>query len=110
MPHLRFRSLSTDQVQSLSRSLPSELAEAMETTPDNFTFELIGTQYFQDGQKFASYPFVEVLWFARNKSAKEKSAKIITDQVKALTKAQDIAVIFIPIEKHDYYENGQSFA
>lgn len=110
MPHIRLRSVDAKQVQALSQSLPKLLAQAMETTPDNFTFELIGTQYFQEGKAFASYPFVEVLWFARNKAVRELSAKIITDQVKALSGAQDIAVIFIPIEKHDYFENGKSFA
>lgn len=110
MPHLRFRALEPGHVQALSQSLPKPLSQVMETTPDNFSFELISTQYFQDGQKITSYPFVEVLWFARSKEIQKASAKLITEQVKALTHAQDIAVIFIPLEKHDYFENGNSFA
>lgn len=110
MPHLRFRALEPTQVQALSKSLPAPLARAMETTTDNFSFELINTQYFQDGQKTTSYPFVEVLWFARNINAQTLSAEIITAQVRAQTGAVDIAVVFIPLEKQDYFENGKSFA
>lgn len=110
MPHLRFRAVEPTHVQALSQSLPAPLAQAMDTTSDNFSFELISTQYFQEGKAVSSYPFVEVLWFARDSNAQALSAEIITAQVRAQTGAQDIAVIFIPLEKQDYFENGKSFA
>ncbi len=109
MPHIRFRSLSDTQVAMLSKALPKELATAMETSEDNFTFELISTQYFSDGKASPSYPFTEVYWFERSQEIKERSAKIITSKIHEMTQSQDIAVIFVPIQKSDYFENGKSF-
>jgi hypothetical protein len=109
MPHIRFRSLSEDQVMKLSESIPQELAPAMETTEDNFSFELVPTQYYSEGRPVQSYPYTEVHWFERSQEVKQRSAKIITDKIRALTQAQDIAVVFIPIQKCDYFENGESF-
>lgn len=109
MPHLRFRALSAQNVQTLSVSLPKVLAPAMETSEDNFTFEVISTEFFTNGKSDKSYPFVEVHWFARSQEIKTSSAKIITEQVKALTAAADVVVVFIPLAKVDYFENGQSF-
>jgi hypothetical protein len=109
MPHIRFKSVSDKHMKTLSKSLPKPLAQAMETTEDNFSFELMEHQYYAQGKKVKSYPFVEISWFERSQDCKTKSAKIITDQIRKLTKADDIAVVFIPIEKSDYFENGKSF-
>lgn len=109
MPHIRIRSISEKHVQNLSKILPKELAQSMETSEDNFTFELISTKYFSNGKVKKSYPYIEVYWFERSQEIKEKSAKIITDYVRKLTKAEDIAVVFTPIQKNDYFENGKSF-
>jgi len=109
MPHIRFKSVPDKHMKSLSKSLPKPLAKAMETTEDNFSFELIENQYYANGKKVKSYPYVEVHWFERSQDCKNKSAKLITDQIRKLTKAEDIAVIFIPIEKSNYFENAKSF-
>ncbi|WP_413582064.1 DUF1904 domain-containing protein [Bdellovibrio sp. HCB288] len=109
MPHMRFRGMKAEQVANLSQTLPQQLAPAMETSEDNFSFELINTQYFTKGQSGGEYPFVEVLWFQRSQEVQDKSAMIITEKVKALFPQDDIAVIFIPLEKKNYYENGSHF-
>lgn len=109
VPHIRIRSVSEKNVQALSKKLPKDLAKAMETTEDNFSFELISTKYFSNGKAKKSYPYIEVHWFERTQEIKQRSANIITDLVRSLTKAEDIAVVFTPIQKSDYFENGKSF-
>jgi hypothetical protein len=81
----------------------------MNTTEDNFTFEHIGTRFFYRGEEVESYPFVEVLWFARSREIQQQAATIITGQVKAATNASDVAVVFRALPEADYFENGKSF-
>ncbi len=109
MPHLRFRALDSKHVQKLSETLPEVLAKTMETSADNFTFEAVPTQFFTNGKMDNSYPFVEVHWFERSQKIKQESAQIITDQIKALTKATDVVVVYCALAKSDYFENSQSF-
>lgn len=109
MPHLRFRALDEQQVKTLSDTLVAPLAKAMNTTEDNFTFEHIGTRFFYRGEEIQSYPFVEVLWFARSKEIQRKAAAIITDQVKAAAEAPDVVVVFQALPEADYFENGKHF-
>lgn len=109
MPHIRIKSVPDKHIKTLSKALPKELATAMETTVDNFSFERVDNQYYSNGKKVKSYPYIEVHWFERSQGCKIKSANIITEQVRKLTKSEDIAVVFIPIEKSDYFENGKSF-
>ncbi|MEK2644500.1 DUF1904 domain-containing protein [Bdellovibrio sp. BCCA] len=109
MPHIRMRAVKKDHVRQLSQNLAPELAQVMSTAEDNFTFECIATEFFFQGQATVSYPFVEVLWFARSQEVQDSSARIITDKVKALTGAEDVVVVFQVLEKSSYYENGQHF-
>lgn len=109
MPHIRIKSVPVEHMKSLSKNLPKPLSKAMETTEDNFSFELVENQYYSNGKKSKSYPYVEVHWFERSQDCKINSVKIITDQIRKLTKAEDIAVVFVPIEKSNYFENGKSF-
>lgn len=109
MPHLRFRAVKNEVVQSLSASLPNELAQIMNTAEDNFTFEAIPTEFYSAGQASNSYPFVEVLWFERPQDVQDRAAKVITDQLRNRTNAVDIVVVFLALNKHSYYENGEHF-
>jgi hypothetical protein len=112
MPHIRFRAVKEDHVEKLSALLCKDLAKAMETSEDNFTFELVATQFFAQGKKVESYPFVEVLWFARSQEIQNLSAKIITEKVKAieaLAAYEDVIVVFQALPKTSYYENGEHF-
>ncbi|MES2769099.1 MAG: DUF1904 family protein [Bdellovibrionota bacterium] len=109
MPHIRLKCISEKNVKSLSKTLPKELARAMDTSEDNFSFELVPNTFYTNGKSTKSYPFIEVHWFERSQDIKVKSTKIITDQIKALTKAKDIVVVYIPIEKSDYFENEKNF-
>lgn len=109
MPHLRFRSFSAEQVQKLSASMPAPLAECMETTSDNFTFELIGTQYFQSGKAAMADPMIEVLWFDRGQATQDKAALKITELAQQVVASDYLAVVFIALPKTAYYENGKHF-
>lgn len=109
MPHLRFRALDSKYAAELSASLPQELAPVMQTTEDNFTFESIATDFYTAGKKSDSYPFVEVLWFARGQQVQDQSARIITERIKKLTNSVDVVVVFHALDKSAYYENGEHF-
>lgn len=108
MPHLRFRSLTSAMVEQLSKDLPQPLAQCMGTTVDNFTFELIATQFFENGHGVTSYPFVEVLWFQRSQEVQDTAAQLITEAIKKSV-ANDVVVVFIDLAKQNYYENAKHF-
>lgn len=109
MPHLRIRAVQKEKMQQLSRSLIPELAKLLNSPEDNFTLELIASDFFHQGQETASYPFVEILWFARPQILQDQTARLITDQLRSLTQAVDIVVVFQTLEKSAYYENGNHF-
>lgn len=109
MPHLRFRAVKNEFVKELSAILPSILAPIMATSEDNFTFECIATEFYAFGKPSESYPFIEVLWFARNQTIQNECALVITEKVKLLTRAEDVVVVFTELDKISYYENGNHF-
>lgn len=115
MPHLRFRAVNSEHIQELSELLCKDLAREMATDEENFTFEEVSTQFYSRGKKVEGYPFVEVLLFERPLEVQDRCARLITDRVKALGAAgggagyADVAVIFVPLSKRGYYENGNCF-
>jgi len=109
MPHLRLRGLQPALVQKLSETLADELATILETAPDNFTVEYVPSQFFAKGLPHEGYPFVEVLWFERAQAVKKKVAERITDCVRSLSKAPDVAVVFRNLPRDSYFENGKHF-
>lgn len=108
MPHLRMRAITPEHVQTLSQDLLPELAKAIQTDEENFTFELVGTQFFHQGKPVTSFPLIEVLWFERPQEIQNKVAKIITEKVKTLIN-DDIIVVFKKLNKEAYYENGTHY-
>ncbi|KHD87206.1 MAG: pseudouridine synthase [Bdellovibrio sp. ArHS] len=109
MPHIRTRAIKTEVVSQMSKELPKLLAAEMNTAEDNFTFEAVSTQFFNQGVTEESYPFVEVLWFARSQEVQDRCAQILTEKIKELTPAPDVVVVFQVLEKNAYYENGKHF-
>jgi phenylpyruvate tautomerase PptA (4-oxalocrotonate tautomerase family) len=109
MPHIRMRAIEKEVVQKLSKSLIPDLAQMLNSPEDNFTLELVATEFFQQGNTITSYPFIEVSWFSRPQEVKDRVASLITDQVRALTNAADIIVVFQILNKSTYYENGKHF-
>ncbi|QDK38423.1 DUF1904 family protein [Bdellovibrio sp. NC01] len=108
MPHIRLRAVSTEVAKKVSQTAP-DLAVAANTAVDNFTFELVATQFFTDGQPTESYPFVEVLLFPRPAEVKQKMTDIITNTIKAHGSYEDVIVLFQELNKDFYFENGKHF-
>ena len=109
MPHIRIRALQPDQVASLSKTLVKDLATTIKTDEDNFTFELVTTQFFQQGQTVKGTPFVEVFWFPRTSEVQQQAAELITTAIKKLVNEEYITVVFLSLLPENYYENGQHF-
>lgn len=109
MPHIRVRAVAKEKVQELSRTLIPDLSKALSSPEDNFTLEAIHSDFYVGGKPNAAYPFVEVLWFERPQELQDKAAVLITNQLKVLTAAADIVVVFRVLDKKSYYENGSHF-
>ncbi len=109
MPHIRIRSLDDSAVQKLSLELPTELAQILQTPVDNFTVEMIATQFYKNGVRAEGDPLIEVLWFDRGQEKKNLCAKKITELVQKFSSAEYISVVFTVIPKESYFENGEHF-
>lgn len=109
MPHLRFRALPQKSVEEISLESLATLSELVGTPQENFTFELINTTYFSQGEVTQGDPFVEVLWFPRSLDIQDRTAQYLTDLLKKKTPAKDIIVVFTTLTPRAYYENSQSF-
>ncbi|EGA68155.1 hypothetical protein VISI1226_15481 [Vibrio sinaloensis DSM 21326] len=110
MPHLRFRAVEPQTVQTLSKSLIDELQPHMDCPREDFTFEYIYTTFYHEGEVSQAYPFVEVLWFDRGQETQDAVAGIITRQVRGMIGEDvDVAVIFNALEAKGYYDNGEHY-
>lgn len=110
MPHLRFRAVEPQTVQTLSQSLTDQLQPHMDCPREDFTFEYIYSTFFQEGEVSAAYPFVEVLWFDRGQETQDVVANIITSQVRGIIGEDiDVAVIFTALNAQGYYDNGEHY-
>lgn len=112
MPHIRIRALSEAAVKDLSRTMPKELAQILNTTEDNFTVEKIATTFYRNGeavQDDQGDPFIEFVWFERGADARAATAAKITEMIRPFTNSKYIAVVFTAIPKDQYFENGKHF-
>ncbi len=110
MPHLRFRAVEPQTVQTLSKSLIDELQPHMDCPREDFTFEYIYTTFYHEAEVSSAYPFVEVLWFDRGQDTQDAVAKIITHQVRGIIGEDvDVAVIFTALDASSYYDNGEHY-
>lgn len=110
MPHLRFRAIEPQVVQSLSHSLIDDLQPLMNCPREDFTFEYISSTFYFAGDVSAAYPFVEVLWFDRGQETQDNVAQVITQQVqKSVGDDVNVAVIFTALKPSEYYDNAQHY-
>lgn len=110
MPHLRFRAVEPQTVQTLSNTLLDELQPLMACPREDFTFEYIYSTFYYESEVTAAYPFVEVLWFDRGQEVQDQVAQIITQQVRAIMGEDvDVAVIFSALKSNEYYDNAQHY-
>lgn len=104
MPHIRFRGVLDSTVSKISQNA-IQLAKVVETDVQNFTFEKIPTQFYENGAASLGYPFVEVFWFPRSQEKKQVTAKYLTQQIQSLEAHEYITVIFHELSKDSYFEN-----
>ncbi len=108
MPHIRVRGALDSTVAHLSLKAP-QIAELVKTDAANFTFENIGTKFYESGSISKGYPFVEILWFPRSQEAKQAVADFFTKEIKTLEQHDYVTVIFIDLGASSYFENGKHF-
>lgn len=110
MPHLRFRAVEPQTVQTLSKPLIDELQPLMDCPREDFTFEYIYSTFFHEGEVSSAYPFVEVLWFDRGQEVQDAVAKVLTSQIRGVIGEDvDVAVIFTALNAKGYYDNGEHY-
>lgn len=109
MPHLRFRKMDPTVVQTLSKTLLVSLSNLIECPAEWITFEQIHSTSYYHGEVCQGEPYIEVFWFERALEIQDKVAKKITEEVKKIVDSTEVTVVFAPLSKRHYYENGEHF-
>ena len=115
MPHIKFSGLDVLRVKTLSKEISNDLSTVMNCPIDWITFTVGANgdgNIFSDGQLVKDTVIVHIEWFDRGQDIKDQVAKIITDavyQTKRIksAKIETINVIFVDLDKKDFYENGE---
>lgn len=105
MPQIIFKGVNASTVKKISTKLVNELSLIADTPRDYFTLECIETQFFFDGEQVDLYPLIEVKWFDRGQSCKDRVAVAI-DKYLRQYEYSTTEIFFTALEKEDYYENG----
>jgi len=108
MPILRLRSVEDKKACTISRALIDELQELLQCPREYFSIELVQSRFVADGEFIDGLPTVEVSWFDRGQDVQDTAAKIITRHINSIGYA-NVDVIFRPLDKNRYYENGEHF-
>ncbi|MCD4713797.1 MAG: DUF1904 domain-containing protein [Clostridiales bacterium] len=105
MPQLIFKGVKASTIKEVSTKLVNELSLITDTPRDYFTLECIDTQFIFDGDEIELYPLIEVKWFDRGQSCKDRVAVAIDRYLKPFG-YNTTEIFFTTLEKEDYYENG----
>ncbi|MFI3249513.1 MAG: DUF1904 family protein [Eubacteriales bacterium] len=108
MPQLTFKGLSDAQVQTISQNLAPQLSTLMNTPEDWFTFEYSPIISYVSGKKVQREAIVDVRWFERGQDVQDQAAVLITNSLKELG-YQEPTVVFHPLKKENFYENGEHY-
>lgn len=116
MPNIKVTGISVPEVKKMSLELSGSLSEAVDCPIDWLTFSIGATdgEIFCNGEILNDTVFIHVEWFDRGIEAKNSVAKIITDyilenEINNFKHIETVDVIFVNLEKSDYYENGEHF-
>lgn len=104
MPHLRFRGFDEAILDQYAPSLIPTLAAAIGCPEVWITIESVPTRFLTVPQQ----PMVEVVWFPRMQSVQDEVARILYEAAISWVHPEPV-VIFIPVAKKDYYEDGKNF-
>ena len=106
MPHIRYRGFEDEYaVEEYAPALVGRLAGIIGCPADWITMEIVTTRFLTR----PAAPMVEVLWFPREKTVQDLVAETLC-RPETQARRQTPVVVFIPIDKGDYYEDGKAFA
>ncbi|MCF0148142.1 MAG: DUF1904 family protein [Clostridium sp.] len=108
MPMLKFKAIEVEKVCIVSKKLINELEELIQCPRDYFSLSVDRALYVKDGDFVKGEAVVEVSWFDRGQAVQDRAAKIITKHINSVG-YKNVDVIFYPLEKNNYYENGEHF-
>jgi hypothetical protein len=108
MPMLSFKGVKLEEIKDMSTQLVDTLAKIANAPREYFTLEFKETTFISDGALRTTYPIIEIKWFDRGQTVKDQMAKVI-DQALREKGYDHIEIIFYPLIKSDYYENGEIF-
>ena len=108
MPILRFHAIDLKPIAEQSELLVADLSETLACSPELITLEVIHSTFITGGKVVEGYPVVEVSWFDRGQAVQDAAAACITKHVRAMGHPE-VDVIFAPLAKTGYYENGEHF-
>ncbi|WP_169086350.1 DUF1904 family protein [Paenibacillus sp. PL91] len=107
MPHLFFRGVPAEKLQSVTSPLADELAALCECGTDNFTMACLHTtNVFGSQESVADFAFIEVGWFERGQQTRNRFAQAITNYVRQLG-ISEIEIVFHAYREDSYYINGE---
>lgn len=109
MPLIVFKGVQIKQVKQLSTQLITDLSKIIEVPRDYFTLECPQSVYIFDSELVTMYPLIEVKWFDRGIIIQDQVSKCITNQLRDLG-YETVEVFFTPLQRENYYENGQAFS
>lgn len=110
MPHLLFRGVDAERLQTAAPALVSRLAEACECGSDQFTLNVLHlTNVYGNGPDDPPYAFIEVGWFERGTETRDLVARLITDTIMKLG-IPDVEIVFHAYSESQYYINGTAVA
>ncbi len=109
MPHLRFRALDKSVVIYLSSHTLVPLAEMMQCSAEDITYEYIQSEFYFSALSSKAYPFVEILWFDRGQVVQDQVASYLTQVIKAKIGWDELAIIFTPLKPSAYYDMGKHY-
>lgn len=106
MPHLLFRGVPSERLQSVSLPLATELAIICKCGTDNFTMSCLHTtSVFGSQEDVDNFAFIEVGWFDRGQQVRNHFAQAVTKYVSQLG-LSEIEIVFHAYREDSYYING----
>ena len=109
MPHLKVRGMDKKALIENSKEIIDGLTDIIKCDRNWFTIDYIHTDSIFDGRIIDGYTFVELFWFERTPEIKAKVGAFLTKMIKKMNGNRDCCIIFFPLCKEDYYDNGEFF-
>lgn len=115
MPNIKTIGFTSSEVQELSKQATPELAKIIGCPADWITFIAETAEkdvIFCNGEVVQDTIFMQVEWFDRGQETKTALAKILSDLTVKLrndVQIEYVDILFVDMEKTNYYENGAHF-